>query len=320
MANSAAMGTSFSAFGLEGELFIANPRTPLLNAIGGLNAGKTVGNLTFSVGVNAALETASAQALTEAEAAAAVTPITYVGDNLEQQIQLMRRDLSLSTLAQSARGRVQNPEVATSGLAFGDRSAAVSNLANLDEQVAVALKQVALDYDYSILNGVYAKSTSASVAGVMRGAVGFAGVNTAAGTTALSKDWIYTCLAAMSAAGAEMQNLVFVGNSFQIKGVNTLYGYAPPDRQIGGVNVSQVFTQFGPIGVMWEPQCPAATLFILDMAFLAPVFLPTPGGNKIEVSPLAKVAAADTAMVYTQCSIDHGPSRMHGKISGLTTS
>jgi len=108
-------------------------------------------------------------------------------------------------------------------------------------------------------------------------------------------------------------------NGFQKQMISDLYGYAPEDRNIGGVNVKQIETDFAQIGIVYDPQMPTGTILIADMNYVYPVFLPF-RGKTLFYEDLAKTAGAEKGQFIAFMGLDYGPEEYHGTITGLATS
>jgi hypothetical protein len=92
------------------------------------------------------------------------------------------------------------------------------------------------------------------------------------------------------------------------------------DRNVGGVNVKVVETDFAPIGIVYAPNVPAATLLCADVNYCFPVFCPVPGKGLLFYEDLAQTAASQKGQIYGQMGLDFGPEEYHGTITSLATS
>ena len=95
---------------------------------------------------------------------------------------------------------------------------------------------------------------------------------------------------------------------------------APRDRNIGGVNITTIETDFGEIGIQYARQIPASKVFIVDMAYMKPVFLDIPGKGHFFVEPLAQTGAAYNLQLYGEVGLNYGPEQFHGNIHSTSTS
>ena len=163
MAGITAMGTTFNLPNYVGELFALTPAdTPLLSAVGGLTGGGQTSATEFEwqtydlgqAGQNVALEGATAP-----------TAEGRVRANVRNVCQIHQRKVSVSYTKQSATGQLATPGSAPYRGVPGSNP--VSN--ELDWQVAQSLKAIALDVNWSFINGRYALPTTNAAARKSRG-------------------------------------------------------------------------------------------------------------------------------------------------------
>ena len=319
MANQNAAATVWNCPNYTGELYmIGANQTPFLNMIGGLQGAniRTVGDFQFSLAQPWALESASQPAITETTSLTAPTPWTYVRTQDVNTVQIFQRQVSVSYAKQSVTGQVTADS--TTGLAeLGAQP--VQN--ERDFQIMAHMRQIAINVDYTFLNGAYQQATSAAVAAKCRGIITACSTNTVnASSAALTKALIDQLLRTMAGNGAEFVNTVIFCNAFQKQKLSDIYGYAPEDRNIGGYNIKQIETDFAQLGIVWAPNVPAATLLVADLAFCAPVFLPVPEKGVLFYEELSRTGASEKGQIYGQLGIDYGPEEYHGTITSLATS
>ena len=191
----------------------------------------------------------------------------------------------------------------------------------LDFQIQGNLRQISLDAEYTFLQGTYQQATDAATAAKTRGIITATSTNAvAAGSATLSKALIDALLRTMAAAGSVFVNPVIFVNAFQKQKLSDIYGYAPENRNVGGINIQQIETDFAQLGVVWAPRMPTGTLLIAEMSVCAPVFCPVPGKGLLFYEELSKTGAAEKGQLYGQMGLDYGPEEYHGKITGLATS
>lgn len=320
MANTNAVATIWSCPNYTGELYLIGAnQTPFLNMIGGLQGGaiRTAGDFQFPLAQPWALEAAAQPAVTETVSLTAPDPWTYVRDQDVNTVQIFHRAVTISYAKQSVTGQVTAD--ATTKLVDITGAQPVQN--EKDFQISAHMRQIAVNTEYTFLNGAYQKATSAGVAAKCRGIITAATTNTvAAGAAALSKPLIDQLLRTMAANGAEFINPVILCNAFQKQKLSDIYGYAPQDRNVGGYNINQIETDFAVLGVAWAPHVPAATLLIADLSVCSPVFLPVPEKGVLFYEELSKTGAAEKGQIYGQLGLDYGPEEYHGTITGLATS
>jgi hypothetical protein len=111
--------------------------------------------------------------------------------------------------------------------------------------------------------------------------------------------------------------VIFVGG-FQKTIISNIYGYAPEDRNVGGVNIKQIETDYGNIGIASPHRfMPATSLLVAEMSVIAPVFQPVPKKGNFFYEELAKTGAAEKGQIYGKFGLAHGPAFMHGSLTGL---
>lgn len=320
MANVAAAATVWNCPNYTGELYLIGAnKTPFLNMIGGLqgNRVRTVADFQFPLAQPWALESPSQPAITETASLTAPTPLTYVRGQDVNTCQIWQRQVSVSYAKQSVTGAVVADP--TTGLVDITDNQPVQN--EKDFQINAHMRQLAVDIDYTFLNGTYAQATSAAVAARTRGIITSCVTNTVdASAAALSKPLVDALLLEMANTGSEFLNPVIFVGGFQKQAITNVYGYAPEDRNVGGVNIKQIETDFAILGIVWSPNIPAATLLIADVAFCAPVFLPVPEKGVLFYEELSKTGASENGQIYGQVGLDYGPEEMHGTLTNLATS
>jgi hypothetical protein len=320
MANVNAAATVWNCPNYTGELYLIGAnRTPFLNMIGGLQGGgvRTVADFQFPLAQPWALEAASQPAITETASLTAPTPWTYVRAQDVNTCQIWQRQVSVSYAKQSVTGAVVADP--TTGLIDITDGQPVAN--ERDFQINAHMRQLAVDIDYTFLNGAYQQATSAAVAAKTRGIITACSTNSVdASSAALSKTLIDQLLRTMATNGSEFLQPVVFCNAFQKQQFSNIYGYAPEDRNVGGTNIKMIETDFAELGIVWAPNVPAGTILVADLAFCAPVFLPVPEKGVLFYEELSKTGASEKGQIYGQVGVDYGPEEMHGSITNLATS
>jgi len=320
MSNVNAATTMWNCPNYTGELFmIGANQTPFLNMIGGLQGAKirTVGAFQFPLAQPWALESASQPAISETASLTAPTAWTYVRAVDVNTCQIFQTQVSVSYAKQSVASMAKADP--TTGLIDMGDDQPVQN--ERDFQIMAHMRQIALNVEYTFLNGAYTQITSAAATGKSRGIITACATNTVAASAAtLSKGLIDELLREMASNGAEFITPVVFCNAFQKQQLSDIYGYAPEDRNIGGYNIKQVETDFAYLGIVWTPQVPAATLLIADLSVVSPVFLPVPEKGVLFYEELSKTGASENGQIYGQIGLDYGPEEYHGTITGLATS
>ena len=278
--------------------------------IGGLGGGKVSQSFSFPLAQPYALSSASQNTQSEATAASAGIPDTIVRAQDTNVCQIMKLDVAATYAKQSSIGEI-------SGLSIVGENPVKDEFSF---QKTAALRQMAINMEFSCLQGSYvAQSTSATnqtTRGIIEGTI----TNVVeAGSIDLSKALIQKLLADMAAAGSQFINPIIFVNAFQKQAISDIYGYAPEDRNVGGVNIKQIETDFCTLGVVYAPQMTTSVLQIADMSVIKPVYVPYEG-QAISFTETAVTAAKKGGFWYSQFGLDYGAEEYHGKITGLTTS
>lgn len=321
MANVSAAANTFNLPNYVGELFlVGGNQTPFLTMIGGLsNGGRAVAGWEYPVSVEEALNTAAQPDITETASLTAPTPTTYVPTQTTNVCQIFQRQVSVSYARMSDNATL-------SGLSL----LGINPITDpVEHQKMRNLEQIAVDVEYTMLNGVYQKAAAAVSGGAaeksnkMRGIITAITTNVVAAGGALTKAQINTLVASMADHGAPFKNAVLFGNSTVKQAITGLFGTTPlgavpQSRNVGGLNIETIVTDFGEIGVAYDRYVPAGTLLIADLAFVTPVSLAVPGKGHMFYEPLSKTGAGESGQYYGQIGLAYGPEVYHGKITGIT--
>jgi hypothetical protein len=97
----------------------------------------------------------------------------------------------------------------------------------------------------------------------------------------------------------------------------TQAGYQEQSRNVGGVNVQTIETDFGKANIMLEPAQAADTLTFASLDVIKPVGLEIPGKGVFFVEPLAKTGASERSQIYGEFGLEYGAEIQHAKITGF---
>ncbi|MCL2588360.1 MAG: DUF5309 domain-containing protein, partial [Oscillospiraceae bacterium] len=193
-------------------------------------------------------------------------------------------------------------------------------------QLRHKLIKVARDVEHSFINGSYQKASSANEANRTRGLVELTRSNTTidAGGAPLTADLLRQLYRKMADAGAYFNNMVMFLSAYQKQQLTEVYHNQvgmnlPLTRRIGGVNISEVETDFFNMGIVWNRFVPADTILIADVAHIAPVFQVVPGKGVLFTEELAKTGASEKLQLFSQIGLAHGAGFLHASITGLQT-
>lgn len=318
MATVSGQGTTFNLPNFTGELFnIAPSDTPLLSAIGGLNGGRTTTSREFEWQTEG-LEASSANN-TKKEGEPAPNASEVDRQNVTNVVEIHQEAVEISYTKLAAVGQLN-------GIAVAGANQPVDN--ELQHQLMLKMKKIAIDVEQSFLNGVYAKPSDNSAPRKTRGLISAIATNVfAAGGVArdLSVDIVNSALAGMYDNGAPLPQdttVIMVGptqkmNLSKIYTTDSRLNQPTMTRNIGGVNIDTIVTDFGTFGVMLNRYMPASKVVITDLAQLHPVFLDVPGKGHLFAEPLAKTGASEKWQVYGEIGLMYGPESYHGVIGDL---
>jgi len=321
MANQNAAATSWNCPNYVGELYLIGAnQTPFLNQIGSLQGGnaKLVGDMQFAMAQTYALESAAQPAITETASLTKPTAWTYVRGVDYNTCHIVHKSVDVSYVKQSVVGQVTaDPTTGLIDIMGGGQP--VRN--ERDFQIQAALEQIAIDTEYTFLHGAYQQATAANVAAKTRGIVTACSTNAvAAGGAQLSRSLINQLVRTMAGNGAIFRNIMMFCNSYQRQRISEIFGYAPPSRTVGGVEISTVMVDFVMMDVVWCPQLDTGTVLLADLSVCNPVYLPVPEKGVLFYEPLDPGGASEVGQIYGQIGLDYGPEEYHGKITGLATS
>lgn len=99
------------------------------------------------------------------------------------------------------------------------------------------------------------------------------------------------------------------------KALVTDKGYVEQTRNVGGVNLQTIETDFGQLSILMDVAMPADTLAFVSLEDCAPVLLEIPGKGFLFVEPLAKVGSSERAQIYGEIGLKYGNQRKHAKIT-----
>lgn len=317
MADVAGQGTTFNLPNYTGELFsIAPSDTPFLSAIGGLGAGKSVKSVEFEWQTEGLEATSVNNSKVEGAAAPAGSEVSR--SNVSNVVEIHQESVEVSYTKQAATQM-------KSGINSDGTNPVKSEL---QHQIDLKLKKIAVDVEKSFLSGVYAKPGTNATARKTRGLLTAITTNlfANAGTPrALTKAIVDAALSNMFSNGATLaqDNTVFLVGPGQKVALSNLYSSGvlnqpTMSRTVGGVAIDTIITDFGVFGVMLDRWMPAGQIAVADLSVCAPVFLEVPGQGHLFAEPLAKTGASDKYQLYGEIGLEYGPENFHGLIGDLS--
>jgi len=289
-----------------------------------MNSRMLTSNDEFAMSGRYAHETAAQPAITEAASVTAPTAIAFERVNELNVTQIFHEAVNVTYSKMSNAAKLRFVENGTSGYAT---SAAPGTNPVADElafQKMVALQHIYRDYEFSALQGTYAKSTSAAVANKMRGIIAACTINTVdCSAAAFSKANLDELMLEMATNGAEFGRLAIFCTAADKQRISAEYGYVPTSRNEGGLDIVVIDTDFGRAEVVWSRFMPAGTLGVFDMSKANLVIQPVPGLATIDgivgYEALSKTGASEKGQLYAQLGIDYGSAYFHGTLTNLAT-
>ena len=305
------MPTIWDLPNFSGELFTADAiNTPFLTMLGGLTGGGLrTNNFEFPTASQFQLPGAAQPAITENASLAAPAAANVVRNQVSNVCQIHHERITLSYVKTSNFGRMNGLNTA------GQENNAPNEL---DFQIARKLEKMARDAEFSFIQGTYNLAANAGQANTTRGILATTGL---AGGTNINNLGNQLDLAAMQNLfltmynnGATFSNLVLYVSGALKQRISAIYGFAPQSRNVGGVNIEQIETDFGPVGIVVSRFAPANTVLAIEMSVCNPVFLEVPGKGVLFYEELARTGASVDGQLYAQIGLDTGPAFSHGAL------
>lgn len=317
MAGITGRGLTYSLPNYHGVLLALTPEdTPFTTAIGGLTGGEKADATEFEWQT---YDLRAAAQNTKVEGADAPTAEERVRANVTNVVQIHQEavDVSYTKLAAVR-------QHAGSNLGIADNPV-------LDEsawQIVQQLKQIKRDVEFSFVQGTYQKPVDNTTARKTRGIAAAITTNATAKVGApqlVSGDVLDLLQQVWSNGGIqEAEAATIMVNAWQKRRLTgqfvTAANYQEQTRNVGGVNVQTIETDFGRLNVMLNRFVPADTVLVVSLDQCAPRFLEVPGKGFLFVEPLAKTGASDKSQLYGEIGLAYGSEKAHGKITGLATS
>jgi hypothetical protein len=309
------LGTTFNLPNYVGELFQVTPSdTPLLSAIGGLTGGKRTDQKMFEW-QTFDLRNPAIPAHLEGQNAPTATARTR--QNVQNVVQIFHEAVEVSYTKQAATGQ-RNGLPGTNPV-----------MDEMSWQVMQHLKQLARDIEYTFIRGTYALPADNSSARKTRGLLEAITTNVlnldggGGAPKALAEDDVLDLMQAVWENGGiqEQETATLICNAAVKRQLSKIFitdkNYQEQSRNVGGVNVQTIETDFGRLNIMLNRYMPTDQLVVASLEVLAPVFLEIPGKGFLFEEPLAKVGAKDHSQIYGEIGLEYGWEGQHGKITNI---
>ncbi|MFP3990657.1 DUF5309 family protein [Streptomyces sp. E11-3] len=322
------MGTTFNMPNYVGELFAQSPTdTPFLSSIGGLSGGEmSAATLVQWQGYDLRDAADDRQRL---EGAAAPTAEERTRFNVTNVVEIHQEAVSISYTKLAATGQFNS----TGSTHPGSVGITGANPV-MDEyqwQIRQHLTQIARDVEKTFITGTFQNPADNLTPRKTRGILEAITTNAilvdagagAAGplTTELVLDLLQMV---WENGGIQVsETAALMCNGFQKRQLTKLFvtdaNYQEMTRNIGGVAVTTIITDFGELNIMLNRYMPADTIAVVSLDQCAPVFMLIPDKGFLFVEPLAKDGASQKAQIYGEIGLKYGNEMSHGKITNLTT-
>jgi hypothetical protein len=314
MASTSATAQSYNDTNVIGQVLqigAMNNTGAFLAAIGGLNGARRIKSISYDMVASYSLNTGTQGNVSETATLSAGTAKFYAKTPVNNVTQINKYEIIVSDRREAA-----TDEVAST--TFLGNAPSVSEF---DTQAARQMEQFNADWEFTCLQGTYTARSAVGVAegsgGLVDSTIGITTNKVNASSASLDSDMIAELLVTMSENGAPMNNLAFVVRPAYLNQLNTLYGFAPQDRNVGGVQLRQIVSTFGPVSLIMTNNAPANTLLAVNMPFVQPVVLPHKGGIDILMKEFLDGSSAEKGYIEGYIGVDFKHESLHGKIYGL---
>ena len=308
-----AIATVFNCPSYSGMLYTkSNTKTPFLNSIG---KALFTRSSEFPLNQAYALGTTSQPSISDTASMTAPSEESVSRTQATNVTQIFQRAIGVSYLKMSSVGLMSG---------VNNENQTPDPQDELTFQISLAMQAIANDIEYTFLNGEYAKATNSGEANKTRGIITACTTNTVTNTeaTALTKTMLKTLLKSVFNNGGTVDGGILMCDATQKMAITGLYegqtGYvAPLSRNIGGMNIDTLVTDFGNVGVITNVAMPAGTILFYNPSVCRPVEQAVPNKGNFFYESLAKTGAAERGQLYGQIGLDYGPEWFHGVIKGL---
>lgn len=321
MAGITGQADTFDCPNFVGELFGITPTdTPFLSAIGGLTGGRAA-DATLFQWQSYDLRDAD-DARQRLEGANAPTAEARVRANVFNVVEIHQEAVEVSYTKQAAYGQYN-----TTGSSHPGSIGITGSNPVTDEmawQVQQHLKQIARDVEKSFITGTFNNPATNASARRTRGILEAIITNVVAASGAtLTEDMVLDLMQAIWQAGGimESETATLMCAAYQKRQLTDIFitqkNYREESRNVAGVAVTTILTDFGRVNVMLNRHMPTDQLAVVSLDECAPRFLPVPGRGFLFQEPLSKVGAADRSQIYGEIGLEYGLEMHHGKITDL---
>ena len=325
----------------EGELWTANSvegkgtGTPFLTLMGGLNAAnmRVVPDFDYAMVNEYDFPTPDQPDIAEADSYTAPGATSPIYSQQRNTVGIYQEAVNVSYKKLSTEARLATDIVVDGTGYIAPEGTAADRL--IAERKAYILQKIARDFNYTCINGVYRQSTATNIAAQSGGVASSVVTNVIDATgsddslTQLNEALLQELFRTMA---ENTNNLAFQNTPIlfvpatQKQNISKIYGNQPASWNIGGMNIEVILTDFGEVGVVYEPMVNATgveddTILFASMDACRPVFNPvvTENGEAglLLYETLAKTGASMKGQFLGHMGLDYAHEKMHGKITGL---
>lgn len=313
MAGITGQGTTFNLPNYHGRLLTVSPTdTPFTTAIGGLTGGKQADNWEFEwQGYD--LRDADQATRVRLEGADAPTAEERVRFNVSNVAEIHQEAVDISYTKLAAVGR-------TAGVSSDIERNPVTD--EVTWQMDRQLEQMKRDIEFSFIQGVYQKPADNTTARKTRGLLAAITTNVSSNggvaralTETIVLDLLQDC---WDNGGIQVsETATIIVNSFQKRQLTKIFitdkGVQPRDRNVGGVNLMTIETDFGTVNIMLNRYVPADQLCVASLDVCVPRFVLIPEKGFLFAEPLAKTGSSERVQLYGEIGLEYGLEKQHGK-------
>ena len=313
MAGITGMGTTYNLPNFVGELFETTPSdTPFLSAIGGLTGGKSTKSVEFQWQTYDLRDAGQNTKVEGANAPAGESRVRVPANNI---VEIHQEAIDVSYTKQAATGQYAGLNIAGSNPVQDE----------LAWQTNVMLKQIARDVEYSFIRGLYQKPVDNTTARKTRGILEAITTNVIANAApaVLTEKMVLDLMQKVWDNGGikESETATLMVNSTLKRKLSDIFvtqkNYQEATRNVGGVNLQTIETDFGTVNIMLNRNMPADQLAVVSLEMCFPVFLEIPGKGHMFLEELAKVGASTKYQIYGEIGLEYGNQIAHGKITNV---
>jgi len=298
-----------------------------LTLVGGINgaSARIVDDMTYSMTVEFDYPAAEQPDISE-NTSATVLPgaINPIVTNTRNTCQIYQEAVAETYVSKATRGRLVTDQLYPSGAPTEGWISEFSpnrDDAAITSQVNYALGRIARNVNHTFLNGTFHESNGKSDASRTRGILEGITTNVVDASGAALSDaltgTLFESMATKSSGKAFQQLPILLMSAKQKRKFSALFAFPPESRNVAGYNITMFETDFGPVGIMYEPTIADNTILFASLSLVKPVYNEVPGKGILFYEPKAQVGASEGGMLYGHIGLDYGAEWMHGKITNL---